>query len=145
VTGKEADDVNFTAVRGTDGIKEATYKVGELTLNVCVASGLANCDKVLKSVESGEKTYQFIEFMGCPGGCVNGGGQPIQSASVRNFTDLKGLRAKALYTQDENMPQRRSHDNPIVKTVYADYLGEPGSEKAHHILHTSYVKREKKF
>ena len=143
VTGNPLENVEFTAVRGTQGIKEATYKVGDLELNVCVASGLSNCDEVLKAVQSGEKNYHFIEFMACPGGCVNGGGQPTQPASVRNFTDLKALRASALYGQDANMPLRKSHDNPIVKKVYAEYLGAPGSEKAHHVLHTTYVKREK--
>lgn len=143
VTGKELDKVEFTDVRGTKGIKEATYKVGDLELNVCVASGLSNCDEVLKAVRNGEKQYHFIEFMACPGGCVNGGGQPTQPASVRNFVDLKALRAAALYNQDAEMPLRKSHTNPVVKKIYEEYLGEAGSEKAHHILHTSYVKREK--
>lgn len=145
VTGKPLEKVEFTEVRGTDGIKEASYKLGDLTLNVCVASGLSNCDAVLKAVQSGEKKYDFIEFMACPGGCVNGGGQPTQPASVRNFTDLKALRASALYGQDDNMPVRKSHENPLLKKIYADYLGEAGGEKAHHILHTTYVKREKKY
>ena len=145
VSGKALDKVEFTDVRGTDGIKEATYKVGDLELNVCVASGLANCDAVLKSVQSGEKNYHFIEFMACPGGCVNGGGQPTQPASVRNFVDLKTLRASALYGQDEKMTVRKSHENPLLKKVYADYLGEPGGHKAHHILHTTYVKRDKNY
>lgn len=145
VTGKPLEKVEFAEVRGTDGIKEASYKLGDLTLNVCVASGLSNCDAVLKAVQSGEKKYDFIEFMACPGGCVNGGGQPTQPASVRNFTDLKALRASALYGQDDNMPVRKSHENPLLKKIYADYLGEAGGEKAHHILHTTYVKREKKY
>ncbi len=143
VTGESAPQVDYEAVRGTDGIKEATYQVGGLTLNVCVASGLTNCDAVLKAVKSGEKHYDFIEFMACPGGCVNGGGQPTQPASVRNFTDLKALRAKALYGEDKAKTLRKSHENPLLKKIYAEYLGEPGGEKAHHILHTSYVKREK--
>ena len=143
VTGESAPAVDYAEVRGTAGIKEATYEVGGLKLNVCVASGLSNCDQVLKAVQSGEKHYDFIEFMACPGGCVNGGGQPTQPASVRNFVDLRGLRAKALYAEDEAKAIRKSHENPLLKKVYADYLGEPGGEKAHHILHTSYVKREK--
>lgn len=145
VTGAESTAVEFTEVRGTQGIKEATYEVGGLKLNVCVASGLSNAAKVLDSVKSGEKSYDFIEFMACPGGCVNGGGQPTQPASVRNFTDLKALRAKALYDQDKDMPIRKSHQNPVLKKIYAEYLGEPGGHKAHHILHTSYVKREKNY
>ena len=143
VTGESAPAVDYAEVRGTAGIKESTYDVGGLKLNVCVASGLSNWDQVLKAVQSGEKHYDFIEFMACPGGCVNGGGQPTQPASVRNFVDLRGLRAKALYAEDEAKAIRKSHENPLLKKVYADYLGEPGGEKAHHILHTSYVKREK--
>ena len=145
VTGESAPAVDYTDVRGTAGIKEATYEVGGLKLNVCVASGLSNCDQVLKAVQSGEKHYDFIEFMACPGGCVNGGGQPTQPASVRNFVDLKGLRAKALYGEDEAKALRKSHENPLLKKVYAEYLGEAGGEKAHHILHTSYQAREKLF
>lgn len=145
VTGEEASSVEFQEVRGTAGIKEATYDVGGLKVRACVASGLKNVEAVLKSVRSGEKQYDFMEFMCCPGGCVNGGGQPTQPASVRNFTDLKTLRAAALYDQDRNMELRRSHDNPFVKKLYAEYLGEPNSEKAHHILHTSYVKRDKNY
>ena len=143
VTGKPLSNVEFHEVRGTEGIKEATYDVGGTKLNVCVASGLANVDKVLQAVKNGEKQYHFIEFMACPGGCVNGGGQPTQPASVRNFTDLRGLRAKALYSEDAAKTLRKSHENPIVKKVYAEYLGAPGSEKAHHVLHTTYVAREK--
>ena len=143
VTGEVAPEVDYTEVRGTQGIKEATYEVGGMKLNVCVASGLSNADKVLKAVQSGEKHYDFIEFMACPGGCVNGGGQPTQPASVRNFVDLKSLRAKALYSEDEAKAVRKSHENPLLKKIYAEYLGQPGGEKAHHILHTSYVKREK--
>ena len=143
VTGEVAPEVDYTEVRGTQGIKEATYEVGGMKLNVCVASGLSNADKVLKAVQSGEKHYDFIEFMASPGGCVNGGGQPTQPASVRNFVDLKSLRAKALYSEDEAKAVRKSHENPLLKKIYAEYLGQPGGEKAHHILHTSYVKREK--
>ena len=138
VTGETLEKVEFH-----DVVKEASYDVGGLHLNVCVASGLTNCDAVLKAVQSGEKHYDFIEFMACPGGCVNGGGQPTQPASVRNFTDLKALRAAALYGEDDAKAIRKSHENPLLKKVYAEYLGEPGGHKAHHILHTSYVAREK--
>ncbi len=96
---------------------------------------------MLDAVKAGEKHYDFIEIMACPGGCVNGGGQPSQPTDVRNFTDLKGLRARALYDEDEGVTLRKSHDNPLVKQVYEEYLGKPGSEKAHKILHTSYVVR----
>lgn len=141
LTGEELADVAFKEVRGTQGIKEATYHVAGMDINVAVASGTKNADELLKKVQSGEKQYHFIEIMGCPGGCVNGGGQPVQHASVRNNVDLKALRAKALYDEDEAKAIRKSHDNPIIKEVYETYLGEPGSEKAHHILHTTYVKR----
>ena len=142
LTGKELPSVDFTEVRGTKGIKEATYNVAGKDVHVCVASGLENAHQVLCSIERGEKHYDFIEFMACPGGCVNGGGQPYQPASVRNFTDLKALRAKALYTEDHGQQYRKSHDNPEIIALYRDYLGKPGSEKAHHLLHTSYQKRD---
>ena len=140
ITGSDAAPVDFVEVRGTDGVKEATYKVGDLTLNVAVASGLANAKKVLDSVRSGEKTYHFIEIMCCPGGCVNGGGQPVQHARVRNWVDLKGLRAKALYEEDKNLPLRKSHKNPSLMKIYEEYLEKPGSHTAHEVLHTSYQK-----
>lgn len=136
-----ADVVDFPEVRGTEGIKEATYKVGELDVKVAVASGLSNARELLTKVQNGEADYHFIEIMGCPGGCVNGGGQPQQPATVRNFTDLRAERAKALYAQDAAMPIRKSHENPAIKAVYEEFFGEPGSHKAHEILHTTYVKR----
>lgn len=145
LTGEKVELVEFTQVRGTDAIKEAEYQVAGLTLRVCVVSGTANAGKVLDMVRSGEKQYDMIEVMACPGGCVNGGGQPIQPAPVRNFTDIRALRAKALYDQDEASVLRRSHENPLVQQVYAEFLGEPGSEKAHHILHTSYAPRPRLF
>lgn len=145
LTGEKEEPVEFTQVRGTDAIKEAEYQVAGLTLRVCVVSGTANAGKVLDMVRSGEKQYDMIEVMACPGGCVNGGGQPIQPAPVRNFTDIRALRAKALYDQDEGSVLRRSHENPLVQQVYAEFLGEPGSEKAHHILHTSYAPRPRLF
>ena len=145
LTGEKVEPVEFTQVRGTDAIKEAEYQVAGLTLRVCVVSGTANAGKVLDMVRSGEKQYDMIEVMACPGGCVNGGGQPIQPAPVRNFTDICALRAKALYDQDKASVLRRSHENPLVQQIYAEFLGEPGSEKAHHILHTSYAPRPRLF
>ena len=141
LTGEELPSPDFVEVRGTQGIKEATYHVAGIDLNVAVASGLANAREVLDDVKSGRKNYHFIEIMGCPGGCVNGGGQPQQPATVRNFTDIRALRAKALYNIDADMPLRKSHENPSIQTLYADYLGKPGSHKAHELLHTTYVKR----
>ncbi|MDE6671228.1 MAG: [FeFe] hydrogenase, group A [Ruminococcus sp.] len=133
--------VDFPELRGTDGIKEATYTVGDREIKVAVASGLLNAKTVLEKVRNGEADYQFIEIMGCPGGCVNGGGQPQQPASVRNFTDIRAERAKVLYNIDADKPVRQSHENPAIKAVYEEYFGEPGSHKAHEILHTKYVKR----
>lgn len=141
LTGEELQKLDFTDVRGTEGIKEATYHVGDLDVKVAVASGLGNARELLNKVKSGEADYHFIEIMGCPGGCVNGGGQPQQPGYVRNTTDIRTLRAKVLYDTDAAAPIRKSHENPAIKELYATYLGEPGSEKAHHLLHTSYVKR----
>ncbi len=142
ITGEELKALDFKEVRGTDGVKEATYKVGDLDVNVAVASGLANARDLLERVKKGDKQYHFIEIMGCPGGCVNGGGQPVQMAHVRNFTDLKALRAAVLYNQDGANTYRKSHENPSVKKLYDEFFGKPGSHKAHEILHTSYKARE---
>ena len=119
------------------------YTVGGIEVKVAVASGLSNARKVLDAVKNGEKDYTFIEIMACPGGCVNGGGQPIQPASVRNFTDLKALRAKALYEEDQGMQLRKSHENPAIKHLYEDFIGKPGSHVAHEVLHTSYKARKR--
>ena len=143
ITGEQLGKLEFTEVRGTAGIKEATYEVGGLTVSVCVASGLANAKKVLEAVKSGEKNYTFIEIMACPGGCVNGGGQPTQPSEVYNFNDLKAMRAKALYNNDAAKEVRKSHENEAIKTLYAEYFGEPGSHKAHEALHTTYVARDR--
>ncbi|NLO86886.1 MAG: 4Fe-4S dicluster domain-containing protein [Clostridiales bacterium] len=141
ITGSELEDVNFTAVRGVEGIKEATVKIGDLDVNVAVCSSTGMASKLLDAVKSGEKTYHFIEVMGCPGGCVNGGGQPIVSAQVRNWVDIRAERAKALYNEDAAKTLRKSHQNPEITKIYADYLGEPNSHKAHELLHTTYEQR----
>ena len=141
VLGKPLEKVDFTEVRGTEGIKFATYKLGDLELNVAVASGTGNAKKLLEGVKSGEYNVQFIEIMACPGGCVNGGGQPIQPFSVRNSVDLRAVRASVLYNADKRMDLRKSHENSIIKKIYSEYLGEPGSHRAHELLHTTYVKR----
>ena len=141
LTGEKLENVDFKEVRGTAGIKEATYNVAGIDVNICVASGLANAARVLESVKRGEKSYHFIEIMGCPGGCINGGGQPVQPASVRNFVDLKSARAAAIYEADRNKPLRKSHESGLIKKVYAEFLGKPGSPKAHELLHTHYRKR----
>lgn len=140
ITGKELDNVNFDAVRGTAPIKEATLNVGGMDVKVAVASGMSAAHVLLNRVKNGEQ-FHFIEIMGCPGGCVNGGGQPHQPASVRSFEDLKAMRAAALYNDDAANPIRKSHENPMIKKIYAEYFEKPGSHKAHEILHTSYVDR----
>ena len=146
LTGKELEKPEFMEVRGTDkGIKEAVYTLAGKTIRVAAVSGLSNAKEILTKVRNGEAAYDFIEVMACPGGCINGGGQPTQPASVRNFVDLKALRAGALYTQDERMTLRKSHMNQEVKALYDEFLGEPGSHKAHEILHTSYVARPIKY
>ncbi len=133
--------LEFNEVRGTEGIKEATYEIAGMEVNVAVASGLANARKIIEMVQSGEKNYQMVEIMACPGGCINGGGQPVQSDSVRNYKDLKAMRAKALYDADSSMALRKSHESPVIKMLYDEYFEAPGKEKAHHLLHTTYVKR----
>ena len=143
LTGETLADVDFTAVRGMDGVKEAEYDVAGKKIKVAVASGTKNAKVLMDQVKAGTSEYLFIEIMGCPGGCINGGGQPIQHAVVRNFVDLKARRAEALYTADRNNAVRKSHENESIKTLYTEYLGKPGSHKAHDILHTSYVARKK--
>ena len=141
ITGKTLDSVEFAEVRGMEGVKEATYAVGDLQVKVAVASGTANAKTLMEQVKNGTSEYQFIEIMGCPGGCINGGGQPIVDATTRNFVDFKAKRASALYSSDAANANRKSHDNEAVKRAYSEFFGEPGSHKAHEILHTSYVKR----
>lgn len=143
LTGKELDDVNFNAVRGNAPIKEATLNVAGMDVKVAVASGAAAAHTLLQRVNNGEQ-FHFIEIMGCPGGCINGGGQPHQPAAVRSFTDYKSLRAAALYNDDAGKTIRKSHENPMIKEIYKDYFEKPGSHKAHEVLHTTYVDRSKK-
>ncbi len=141
IEGKPLEVLEFNDVRGVEGVKLASYKLGDINLNVAVASGTANAKKILDAVKAGELNVQFIEIMACPGGCVNGGGQPIQPASVRMTTDLRAVRAAVLYSDDKNSDLRKSHENSAVKKLYDEYLGEPNSHKAHEILHTHYIKR----
>lgn len=140
--GKDLKKIDYTAVRGTEGIKEASVKIAGKTVKVAVASGLANAKILMDKIRNGEADYQFIEIMSCPGGCVNGGGQPIKSAYVRNNNDIRAIRAGSIYAADKAMKYRKSHDNPAIKELYETYLGEPNGHKAHKILHTSYIKRD---
>ena len=143
ITGQTLEDVNFTAVRGIEGIKEATVQVGDLPVSVAVANSTGAASKLLDMVRSGEKNYTFIEVMACPGGCVTGGGQPIVSSQDKMTCDPRVERAKALYGEDENKPKRKSHENAELKKLYDEFLGEPNGHLAHKLLHTHYTKREK--
>ena len=135
------EKIDFMDVRGIPGIKEATYRIAGSEVDVCVASGLANARKVVEMVKKGEKNYLFIEIMACPGGCINGGGQPVQSDSVRNYVDLKSLRSQVLYDSDKSNDLRCSHESPVVQTLYDEFLEKPGKAKAHSLLHTTYTAR----
>ncbi len=143
ITGQTLENPEFTEVRGTKGIKEACYKVGDLEVKVAVASGLENARIICDQIKNGTSPYQFIEIMACPGGCVNGGGQPIVDAYTRRNIDVQALRAKVLYDIDKAAPIRKSHESPVVKAIYEEFLGKPGSHEAHEILHTTYVERKK--
>ena len=135
------EKIDFMDVRGVPGIKEATYRIAGKEVDVCVASGLGNARKVVEMVKSGEKNYLFIEIMSCPGGCVNGGGAPIQRDSVRNSIDLRAVRASVLYNSDRENELRCSHDSPVCQMLYDEFLHEPGKGKAHSLLHTTYTAR----
>ena len=141
--GKDLEKLEFEAVRGTDGIKEATVNMGGMDVNVAIAHGLGNARALLESIKNGEKTYHFIEVMACPGGCVTGGGQPICDAKTWMNVDVKAERAKALYTEDMNATIRQSHKNPDMDILYKEYFEKPGSHKSHELLHTHYVARPK--
>ena len=143
IAGGEPPSLDFKEVRGTESIKEAVYKIGDLEVKVAAVSGLANARKLLESIKSGEKEYHFVEIMACPGGCVNGGGQPVVDSAKRNFVDLKSLRAASLYKEDKGMALRKAHENPSIKKLYDDFLEKPGSEIAHKVLHTHYHKRSR--
>ena len=145
LTGKDNTEIEFHEVRGTAGLKEASYNIAGLELKVAVASGAAAANEVMKKIKDGNPNgWTFVEIMGCPGGCVNGGGQPIQPQYVRDTVDLKAERAKALYSQDAAMTLRKSHESPVVKKLYSEYYTDGfGGHKAHHDLHTSYVARKK--
>jgi len=143
LSGEPLQSVDFHALRGTEGIKEAQYDIAGMKVKVAVAHGTKHAKVIMDKIRAGEADWHFVEIMGCPGGCVNGGGQPIQHAVVRNFRDLKAERARTLYEADKNLPVRKSHESPAMKMIYEEFLGEPGSEKAHELLHTGYTPRAK--
>jgi len=138
LTGKELPNIDFRDVRGLRGLKEATVRIGDKAVRVAVASGLSNAKTLMDEIRKGTSPYTFIEIMGCPNGCVNGGGMPQGS-------DVETVRARlrALYTIDQNKVYRRSHQNPAIRTLYEEFLGTPGGERAHHLLHTTYMPRER--
>ena len=143
LTGEDMPRLEYADVRGLEGIKEATVNVNGTNINVAIVHGTANAAKLLNAIRAGEKTYHFIEVMGCPGGCVTGGGQPIVDARTRYFIDPRAARAAATYSEDESMAIRKSHKNPAVQKLYAEFLGEPNSHIAHELLHTTYVDRSR--
>ena len=143
VTGKELKEVNFEDVRGKAGIKKAAVDLKGTEVKVAVAHGLSNARKILEEIKNGTADYQFVEIMACPGGCIMGGGQPIKSSKTRDEVDVRKLRANALYTIDEQSTIRKSHENPALKKIYKEFFEKPGSHKAHELLHTSYIARDK--
>lgn len=143
LTGEDMPRLEYADVRGLEGIKEATVNVNGTDIKVAIVHGTANAAKLLNAIRAGEKTYHFIEVMGCPGGCVTGGGQPIVDARTRYYVDPRAARAAATYSEDESMAIRKSHKNPAVQKLYAEFLGEPNSHIAHELLHTTYVDRRK--
>ena len=133
--------IEFTEVRGPQEIREAKYNVAGVEVKVAVTSGLGNARKLIEKIKKGEADYQMVEIMACPGGCINGGGQPVQSDSVRNYVDLKAIRSKALYDYDKQCKYRCSDESPIIKTIYDEFFDAPGKPRAHKLLHTKYVNR----
>ena len=138
LTNETLENVEFEAVRGMEGIKEATVKINDLDVKVAVANGLGNASKLLEAIRAGEADYHLIEIMACPGGCIDGGGQPYSN----DHEDILSKRMSALYSEDKNKTIRKSHENPYIKKIYEEFLGEPYGEKAHELLHTHYVKRK---
>lgn len=139
--GKPVEKLEYEQVRGTEGIKEATVRIADTDVKVAVAHGLGNARQLLNDIRDGKADYHFVEIMACPGGCVTGGGQPIVPAKERMDMDIKAERAKALYSEDESSAIRKSHENPDIELLYKEFFGEPGSHKAHELLHTHYKKR----
>ena len=140
LAGQDLQEIDFTAVRGIRGIKEATVNIAGIELHVAICSGLGNARKLLNKIQRGEADYQAIEIMACPGGCLNGGGQPYH----HGHGQILSKRLEALYRDDKNAPIRKSHQNPSIRKLYAEFLGEPGSHFAHKLLHTHYIARSKK-
>ena len=135
-----ADNFEYEEVRGLEGIKIATIQIADLKVRAAVAHGLGNARKLMEAIRAGEQ-FHFVEIMACPGGCINGGGQPLQLSDVRNWIDIKAERAKSLYQEDRKMFTRKSHNNPAVKKLYKEFLGMANGKQAHKLLHTHYTPR----
>lgn len=140
LTGEDLQTIEYHEVRGLEGIKEATVNVNGMKLNVAIAHGTGNASKLLDTIREGKAGYHFIEVMGCPGGCINGGGQPILMDKSKT-QEVNQLRAASIYSLDRTAVKRKSHDNPEIKKIYAEFLDKPGSSKAHQLLHTHYIAR----
>lgn len=138
LTGNDLEEINFEDIRGEKGIKKAIVNINGKDIKVVVASGLGNAQKIMEEIKKGEADYQFVEIMACPGGCIMGGGQPIKNSKIRSEIDVRKLRAEALYSIDEKSNVRKSHQSPVVKRVYEEYLETPCSYRAEKLLHTSY-------
>lgn len=141
--GKSVEQLEYKEVRGEKGIKEATLQIVGNDVKIAVVSGLANARKIMEQIKAGNSPYHFVEIMACPGGCVMGGGQPIKSSKIRATVDIRKLRADALYSIDEKSVIRKSHENPVMKQLYEEFLEKPGSHVAHKYLHTEYSAKEK--
>ena len=138
ITGETLEEVDFHALRGFDGVREAQVKIGDLDMRIGVAHGLGNARKLLEAIRRGEANYHAIEIMACPGGCVGGGGQPYHHGNA----EIIRKRAEAIYREDAGKPKRKSHENEDVMRLYEEFLGEFYGEKAHELLHTHYTARE---
>ena len=139
ITGEELKKLEFEEIRGAKGIKKATVKIGDKEIRVAVAHGLSNARKIMEEIKNGTADYSFVEVMACPGGCIMGGGQPIKNSKTRMTVDIRAKRAEAMYSIDERSTIRKSHENPILKEIYEEYIGNPGEDKAHELLHTHYT------
>ena len=142
ITGEELQKLEFEDIRGEKGIKKATVKIGDKDVKIAVTHGLKNARKIMEEIKNGTADYSFVEVMACPGGCIMGGGQPIKNSKIRMTTDVEAKRAAAMYSIDERSTIRKSHENPVLKQIYKDYIGKPGEHKAHELLHTHYTPME---
>lgn len=143
MTGKQLEKIDFDEIRGQEGIKRASVKIGEKEVKVVVAHGLKNAQTIMDEIKEGKADYQFVEIMACPGGCITGGGQPIKSAKIQEKVNVHKKRAEAMYSIDEKSTIRKSHENPVVKQIYKEFLGQPCSHLSHELLHTTYEKKKK--